>query len=171
MYLSLNCAIPTGTLAFIITLGFPFSYLRGSEAAVLETSLISDEPFPEETTTSSPNPWPTDTTYIYSSQNECVVTTPNAPSGDCILSATITNPDPGFVTNYCGRVNFTTTETRTLTVDCAGCNNLAVTVRRGGCPMGGSHPPTHTPQPTPYYHYDFECASTSEPSLLTVSAC
>ncbi|KAI0803404.1 hypothetical protein GGR55DRAFT_663151 [Xylaria sp. FL0064] len=91
MYLSLNRAIPIGTLAFIITLGFPFGYLRGSEAAVLETSLISGEPFPDETTTSSPNPWPTDTTYTYSSQNECVVTAPNAPSGDCTLPARVNN--------------------------------------------------------------------------------
>ncbi|KAI1428435.1 hypothetical protein F5Y12DRAFT_24814 [Xylaria sp. FL1777] len=171
MFSSLNRVMSTGALALIMNTGFLKTHLQGCEATVIETSVVGDEPFPEETTTSSINPWPTDTTYTYPSQNECIVATTDAPSGDCLLSVTIPNPEPGFVTNYCGAKNFTTTETRTLTVDCGGCNELAVTVTRGGCPMGGSHPPTHTPQPTPYYHYEWACASTSDPSPPTISAC
>ncbi|KAI1120933.1 hypothetical protein F5Y10DRAFT_257385 [Nemania abortiva] len=172
MYPSLNHAIRIGTIGTIMAASFLKNQLQGCEATAIETGAISDEPLLEETiTTSSINPWPTDTTYTYSSQNECVVATTGASSGDCLLSVTITNPDPGFVTNYCGAKNFTTTETRLLTVDCEGCNELAVTVRRGGCPMGGSHPATHTPQPTPYYHYEWVCADTSEHTLPTISAC
>ncbi|KAI0539195.1 hypothetical protein GGR58DRAFT_259172 [Xylaria digitata] len=167
----LDRATRTVTLALVLIEGLPNISLQGCSAAVVETSVIpTSEAIPEETTPSSINPWPTDTTYTYSSQNECIIVT-GVPSGDCLLSVTVTNSEPGFVTNYCGAKNFTTTETRTPTVDCGGCDNLAVTVRRGGCPMGGSHPPTHTPQPTPYYHYEWACASTSESSSPTVSAC
>ncbi|KAI1366316.1 hypothetical protein F5Y08DRAFT_301317 [Xylaria arbuscula] len=146
------------------------SQLQRCDAAVLETSAVSGETTTTTTSSSSINPWPTDTIYTYSSQNECIVTATGAPANDCLLSVTLTNPDPGFVTNYCGRKNWTTYETRTLTVDCEGCADLSVTVRRGGCPMGGSHPATHTPEPTPGYLYRWICAA-SEASLPTLSAC
>ncbi|KAI0966039.1 hypothetical protein F4678DRAFT_451146 [Xylaria arbuscula] len=171
MYTSLTRAACTRALVLSMTTILLNDHMQGCEAKMIETSLIFEETTLDETTTSSINPWPTDTTYTYPSQNECIVTTTDAPSGDCLLSVTITNPQPGFVTNYCGRKNFTTYETRTLTVDCEGCNDLGVTVRRGGCPMGGSHPATHTPEPTPYYHYEWECASNSEASVPTVVAC
>ncbi|KAH8163360.1 hypothetical protein CIB48_g4891 [Xylaria polymorpha] len=168
-----NRAIRTGSLALILLMGLPSNVLQSSEAAVIETGVaLTSEPTPEETTTtSSINPWPTDTTYTYPTEKECVITTTNAPPGDCLLSVTAYNSDPGFVTNYCGRKNFTTTETRTLTVDCGGCDKLTVTRRRGGCPMGVPHPRTLTPEPKPYYMYQWECASTAEPSFPTLSAC
>ncbi|KAI0452021.1 hypothetical protein F5B21DRAFT_355813 [Xylaria acuta] len=168
-----NCVIRIGSLALVLLTGFPNDLLQATEAAVVETGVaLTTEPTPEGTkTTSSINPWPTDTTYTYPSENECVVATTGAPAGDCLLSARAYNGDPGFVTNYCGRKNFTTTETRTLTVDCGGCDKLTVTRSRGGCPMGVPHPTTLTPEAKPYYLYQWECASTPEPSFPTLSAC
>ncbi|KAI8946259.1 hypothetical protein F4801DRAFT_74721 [Xylaria longipes] len=167
-----NRVIRIGSLALISLTGLPRNLLPASEAAVIETGVaLTTEPAPEETTASSINPWPTDTTYTYPSEKECVVATTRAPAGDCLLSVTAYNTDPGFVTNYCGRKNFTTTETRTLTVDCGGCDKLTVTRKRGGCPNGVPHPRTPTPEPKPYYLYRWECASTPEPSFPTISAC
>ncbi|KAI0466870.1 hypothetical protein F4859DRAFT_496210 [Xylaria cf. heliscus] len=165
--------IRIGGLVAILLTGLPGNFLQSSEAAVVETGVgLTIEPIPEETTiTSSINPWPTDTTYTYPSESECVVATTNAPPGDCLLSVTARNSDPGFVTNYCGRKNFTATETRTLTVDCGGCDRLTVTRNRGGCPMGVPHTHTPTPEAKPYYIYQWECASTLEPSFPTFSAC
>ncbi|KAI0549164.1 hypothetical protein F4679DRAFT_547743 [Xylaria curta] len=161
--------IRTGYIWLLLLAILSSNLLQVSESAVIETSTSGQSG--ETSTTSSINPWPTDTTYTYPSEKECVVTTTGAPAGDCLLSVTAYNSDPGFVTNYCGRKNFTATETRTLTVDCEGCDKLTVTRKRGGCPIGVPHPRTLTPEPKPYYLYQWECASTSEPSFPTISAC
>ncbi|KAI0184744.1 hypothetical protein EV127DRAFT_443331 [Xylaria flabelliformis] len=164
-----KCVIFIGTIRILLLSILASSLLQISEAAVIETS--TSEQFEETSTISSINPWPTNTTYTYPSEKECVVTTTGASAGDCLLSVTAYNSDPGFVTNYCGRKNFTATETRTLTVDCGGCDKLTVTRKRGGCPIGVPHPRTLTPEPKPYYLYQWECASTPEPSFPTISAC
>ncbi|KAI1746916.1 hypothetical protein F4782DRAFT_523026 [Xylaria castorea] len=168
-----NCVTHIASFGLMLLAVLLSNLLQVSEAAVIETSMMpsSGQLGETTTTTSSINPWPTDTTYTYPSEKECVVAITGAPAGDCLLSVTAYNSDPGFVTNYCGRKNFTTTETRTLTVDCGGCDKLTVTRKRGGCPMGIPHPRTLTPEPKPYYLYQWECASTPEPSFPTLSAC
>ncbi|GAW27403.1 hypothetical protein SAMD00023353_12700130 [Rosellinia necatrix] len=171
MIFSVRCGkLYIAGLALVLVAAFSSGPMQGCEAAVIETSITSTS-LAETTTTSSINPWPTDTTYTYPSASECIVATTDAPAGDCLLSVTAYNGDPGFVTNYCGRKNFTATETRTLTVDCGGCDRLTVTRKRGGCPMGIPHTNTPTPESKPYYLYSWECASTPEPAFPTISAC
>ncbi|KAI0404532.1 hypothetical protein F4802DRAFT_220394 [Xylaria palmicola] len=172
-------AVHIVSLAFLLTSGLPRNAVRGCEATAIETGVaLAPGPVPgtatetTTSTTSSINPWPTDTIYTYPPESECIVATSGAPPGDCVLAMTVHSSDPGFVRNYCGFANFTTTETRTLTMDCGGCGEAAVTVRRGGCPLGLPRPPPPiSPQPTPYYWYRWECATSAVPSAPAIPAC
>ncbi|KAJ2991819.1 hypothetical protein NUW58_g2380 [Xylaria curta] len=136
--MALGYAMRFGGLALALIAGFPSNLLQPSQAAVIETTVIlTSETLPQETsTTSSINPWPTDTTYTWPSEEECIATSTDGSPGNCLLSLTAWHSDPGFMTNYCGRKSFTTTETRTLTVDCGGCDQLKVSV--GVCEHPGA---------------------------------
>ncbi|KAI3317053.1 hypothetical protein HD806DRAFT_515914 [Xylariaceae sp. AK1471] len=132
------------SLALVLVVSLTGYPLQTCEAAVMETT--------------SPNPWPTDTTYTLPSTQQTVISTVGAPPGDCLLSAYIVFGDPGYHGLNCGREEWTTTTSRTLTVDCEGCDKVTVTQAHGGCPMGGSHGPPVL-QTTPYYRYAYECAT------------
>ncbi|KAI0518507.1 hypothetical protein F5B22DRAFT_599486 [Xylaria bambusicola] len=165
IYLGLNWATCSKAIGVLVIAGFFNGQLQGCEAAVIETTAIETT-----TTSSSINPWPTEPIYTFSSTNQCITTATAAPDSECMLAATIRESDPGFVKNWCGRKSWTTTETRTLTADCEGCNSLSVSARRGGCPLGGHHPLPTTAEPTPYYLYEWVCA-TSEASKPTIATC
>ncbi|KAK5636478.1 hypothetical protein RRF57_012190 [Xylaria bambusicola] len=163
-YSALNRVTCAKAIGILVIAGVFFnSQLQGCEAAVIETTAVTTT-----TTSSSINPWPTDTIYTFSSQSECITTATGAPESECLLAATIREDDPGFVKNWCGHKSWIITETRTLTVDCEGCNTLSVSARRGGCPLGGHHSRPTTAEPTPYYLYRWACA-TSEASQPTIA--
>ncbi|KAI0388748.1 hypothetical protein F5Y17DRAFT_180857 [Xylariaceae sp. FL0594] len=110
--------------------------------------------------TDPPNPWPTDTIYTFPSEKATIITTT---LDECLLSAGLTFGDPGYRGKNCF-FTYTTTETRTLTVGCEGCDGVTVRYYTGGCPKGGTHHPTSTIMTTPDYKYAYVCAPTPSPT-------
>ncbi|KAI8631201.1 hypothetical protein F5Y19DRAFT_483099 [Xylariaceae sp. FL1651] len=123
------------------------------EATVFKTdAILDDEP-------TNLDPWPTEPIYTYPATQETVITTEGAPPGDCLLSVDARYGNGGYSGLNCGRKIWTTTETRTLTVDCEGCDKISVSSAHCCCPMGGTH--TTSFPTTPSYAYKFVCATTT----------
>ncbi|KAI3319236.1 hypothetical protein HD806DRAFT_509436 [Xylariaceae sp. AK1471] len=123
------------------------------EATIFKTdAILDDEPV-------NLDPWPTEPIYTYPPAQETVITTEGAPPGDCILSVNVRSGNGGYSGLNCGRKIWTTTETRTLTVDCEGCDKISIGSAICCCPMGGTH--TTTFPTTPQYAYRFVCDTTT----------
>ncbi|KAI1813996.1 hypothetical protein GGS20DRAFT_585920 [Poronia punctata] len=140
--------------------------LSGFPGIRIQRCVAQEETTTTTTTTPPPNPWPTDTTYTI--PPESILTTIGTPN-HCLLSYSAHRGDPGFRDLNCFNKVWTTTERRSLTFDCRGCDEIRVTVQHPGCPMGGhGHPPVT--QATPSYKYVLGCAPSTAVAVAVAVA-
>ncbi|KAK3320331.1 hypothetical protein B0T19DRAFT_434277 [Cercophora scortea] len=132
--------------------------LATTNAAAIEAS-------PTATPTPDPDPTWTPLTmalpHPYLSPSLSLSTDDSAPPQTTAVFA-LYSPNP------CGgRTEFASTKTINLPVDCEGASQLSVSIRRGTCPLGGSHPVpaiVDTVTSTPSTVFGFTCAPTPAPA-------